>query len=214
MIEKPLIIMGAGGHARVLVAALRQVGAEILGCIDPVKPANPPEGVAWLGSEAILASYDPSAVLLINGVGSTGASALRRGLFLRGKISGFSFASVIHSRAIVDPGVRAGEGVQVMAGAIVQAGALLGDSVLINSGAVVDHDCHIAAHCHVATGAALSGGVTLEESVHVGTGACVIQGIHVGAGAVIAAGAVVIRNVMPGLVVGGIPAGPLRKKDA
>lgn len=207
--NRRLIILGAGGHARVLLGALAAAGVRPAGCLAPELSAGWPAEVPRLGDDDHLLALDPVAVELINGVGGVGSTALRRAVFERAKAKGFAFSQVLHPSAVVTPDCLIGEGAQIMAGAIVQTGALLGDNTLINTGAVVDHDCRIGAHCHVAPGATLSGGVELGIGTHVGTGACIIQGVRLGEGVVVGAGAVVIRDVADGQTVVGNPARPI-----
>lgn len=205
-----VIMLGAGGHARVLIAALKLHGIEVAGCLAPRPPeANWPTDTPYLGGDDKLAALAPANVQLVNGLGSVGSTAKRQQLYDGLTARGFSFLAVVHPTAIVADGVILGDGVQVMAGAILQAGAVIGANVLVNTGAIVDHDCRIGAHCHIATGACLSGGVELGTSVHVGTGASIIQGIHIGDRTLIGAGAVVVRDIAGGVTVVGNPARPL-----
>jgi UDP-perosamine 4-acetyltransferase len=207
-VSERIVLIGAGGHARVVAAALAACGRRVEGCIAKTRPIVPPwpASIGYLGDDDALALMAPGEVRLANGVGSVKSTELRRHLFTAAKAKGFDFVTVVHPRAFVAEGVMLGEGAQVMAGAAVQVGCVIGANVIINTGAVVDHDSRIAAHCHIATGASLSGSVHVEEGAHVGTGACVIQGIRIGAGAVVAAGAAVTADVEAGAMVGGVPA--------
>lgn len=203
------LILGAGGHARVCLAAYDQ---PIAGCIAPSPPAEGwPGDVPYLGADDALDGFDPGRTGLINGLGSIGTTALRRRVFDDARAKGFGFVQVIDPRATLIAPVRIGEGVQILACAVVQPGAQIGQNVIINTGAVVDHDARIGDHVHVAPGATLSGGVKISAGAHIGTGAVIIQGIHIGAGAIIGAGAVVIRDIEPGTTVVGNPAKPLIK---
>lgn len=206
--RKPLIIVGAGGQAKVLLDILLLRNAEILGLTDAVPLAQGTEvlGLPVLGGDDRVLEYSPEDVQLVNALGSVGHVRKRREVFQRFKALGYSFASVFHPAAVISRYADLGEGVQIMAGAVVQAGSVLGDNVLINTRVSVDHDCRIGAHAHLAPGVTLSGGVTLAQGVHVGIGAIIIQGITVGEGSVIGAGAVVISDVPPGVTVTGIPA--------
>ncbi|KLU62646.1 putative acetyltransferase EpsM [Peptococcaceae bacterium CEB3] len=210
MDKKALIIIGAGGHAKVLLDILLAQKADILGLTD-ADTASPGVGrhvlgVPVLGGDSQVPEHSPEDIRLVNALGSVGRIGKRREIFQHFKALGYSFASVFHPAAIISRLTELGEGVQLMAGVVVQAGVVLGDNVLVNTRASVDHDCRIGAHAHLAPGAILSGGVTLGEGVHVGTGAVIIQGITVGEGSVIGAGAVVIRDVPSGVTVAGNPA--------
>jgi UDP-perosamine 4-acetyltransferase len=212
--KERLVILGCGGHARVLLAALALLGRYPVGCLSPRPPeAGWPDTIELLGGDDRLATLDPCRVTLVNGRGSIGSTEGRRRLFQSGKAEGFNFADVVHPAAHVAAGVELGEGVQIMAGAILQNGTRLGADVIVNTGAVIDHDCTVSAHCHIATGARLSGGVVLGEGVHVGTGAAIIQGIVVGKGAVVGAGAVVVHDVAANVTVAGVPARLIARRN-
>jgi UDP-perosamine 4-acetyltransferase len=205
-LKLPVILVGGGGHAKVLVSTLRLLHREILGFVD-IEPA-PTQllGISHLGDDAAVFLHPPAKVRLINAIGSTGSTSLRRVLHDKFRDKGYIFETLIHPSAIIAPEVQIDDGVQVMAGAIVQPGSHLGVNAIINTGARIDHDCTVGAHAHVAPGATLSGEVRIGEGAHVGTGASIIQGIMVGAASLIGAGAVVIDNVPAGETVVGIPA--------
>ncbi len=204
----PVIVLGAGGHARVLIEALQCVGARIIGCSgqDTKRPASLPTEIDFLtGDEAVL-DHAPGSIYLVNGVGTVDSTGRRATLFDRFKTKGYRFAQVIHPSAVVASGVILGEGAQIMAGAVVQPGTSIGKNSLVNTRAAVDHDCEIGAHVHLAPGATLSGGVCVGRGAHIGTGAAVIQGITIGEGSLVAAGAAVIESVPDHVSVSGVPA--------
>jgi len=209
MNERPFIILGGGGHARVLVSTLRQLNNRILAYTDPSPDTPPAEHVEYLGGDEELRRYSPEEVVLAVGVGSTQDTTLRTQLFSKEETEAFDFPPIVHPEAFVSREVDFGDGVQIMAGAVVQPGTQLGENVLVNTNASVDHDCEIKAHAHIAPGATLSGEVTLRRNVHVGTGASIIQGVNVGTRAVIGAGAVVVDDISSETTVVGVPA---RKK--
>jgi len=196
----PIIILGGGGHARVVIDALLARGAVIEGLVDPalVAGAEGALSVRVLGGDEALDGRDPSSVLLANGIGSVQSTERRRARFEHFRALGFRFAHVIHLAATLARDVELAEGVQVMAGAVVQSGASLGLNTLVNTRASLDHECRIGDHVHVAPGATLSGGVVVGEGSHVGTGAVVIQGVRIGRHCVIGAGAVVLKDVPDG----------------
>jgi len=204
----PVIVLGAGGHAKVLRDALRARAASVIGLTDsdPALAGSAVLGVKILGTDDALREFPPSAVVLVNGIGSIGPTDTRRAIFEKFKRMGYTFANVIHPAAVIAPSARLGEGVQVMAGGIVQPDCFIGDDSIINTGASVDHDCRIGAHVHIAPGATLSGTVEVGDNAHIGTGSTVMQGIHIGAGSVVGAGAVVVGDIPRGMRVTGVPA--------
>lgn len=194
---KPVIILGGGGHARVLLGMLRRLNVEILGIVDPHRPvAGDYLGAGILGDDSVIFDYACDQVELVNGVGSVpGDIGLRVKLFGKFQQHGYRFKTLIDPRAFIADDAEMAEGVQVMAGVIIQSGAKIAYNCIVNSGAIVEHDCRIGSHVHIAPGAVLCGGVDIGDNVHIGTGATVIQNITIGAGGVIGAGSVVTRDV-------------------
>jgi UDP-perosamine 4-acetyltransferase len=209
-----IVVIGAGGHARSVIEALRAGGLhDPVACTDPRPELHGSriDDVPVLGDdarlEALRAEGVPGAAL---GVGGTRDNAPRARLFQLAQDLGFDLPSVVHPSAAVSAGAVLGEGSVVLAGAVVGPGATVGRNAIVNSGAVVEHDVRLFDHVHVASGAVLGGGVQAGESAHIGLGAAVVQGVEIGAGTVVGAGAVVVRDVPAGAVVAGVPARPLR----
>ncbi|WP_137844337.1 acetyltransferase [Microbacterium sp. 2FI] len=202
-----LVLLGGGGHARSVLAALTLRGERISAYLAN-SPSTTLPGLTHLGGDEQLELLDPDEVLLVNGVGTTGSTTARRTLHDRARRLGFRVTQVVHPRAFIDPGAHVADAVQVLAGAIVNVGAELHEGALINSGAIVEHDTLVAAHAHIAPGAVLAGGVRVGAGALVGLGARVIQGITVGSDSIVGAGAVVVRDVPPGVTVVGVPARP------
>lgn len=209
----PVILLGGGGHARVLLEALLLGGRTLAGIADAdaAKAGGTVMGVPVIGDDDAVLRLRPDEVELVNGLGSIGSTARRTALFTAFCSRGYRFATVVHPAAVVSPHAVLAEGVQVMAGAVIQVGARIGMDTIINTRASVDHDCLIGAHAHLAPAVTLSGGVTVGDEVHVGTGATVIQGIAIGRGSTVGAGSVVVKNVPEGITVYGVPAREARK---
>ena len=193
----PIVLLGSGGHARVLLGMLRRGGYEILGITDPRRKAGSDwMGFQVLGDDAAIERFAPDSVRLVNGIGSLpGDGGLRTRLYQRFDDLAYLFETVIDRQSFVGEDVVLAAGVQLMAGVNIQAGTQIAKNTIINSGAIVEHDCRIGPHAHIAPGAVVCGGVAIGERAHVGAGAVVIQGLRVGADSVIGAGAVVTRDV-------------------
>jgi UDP-perosamine 4-acetyltransferase len=204
----PLIVLGAGGHAKVLVDALLGAGRPVHGLTDadPAKAGSALLGVPVLGGDKEVLAFAPEAVRLVNGIGSVRVSVLRRQLYDGFKSSGYFFERVVHASAIVAPDVVLAEGAQIMAGAVLQSGCHIGENAIINTRVAVDHDCVIGSHAHISPGVTLCGNVAIGEGSHIGAGATVIQGVRIGRNCMVAAGAVVIRDIPDGVTVAGLPA--------
>jgi len=204
----PFLILGAGGHARVVADLLLCQNWQIVGFLDPDTSLWETDwrGVPVLGGDEKLTRYPAHTHDLVNGVGSIGCPELRRAVFERYREAGYNFPYLVHTSATIAIDVNLGVGSQIMAGSVVQTGTVIGQNVIINTGACVDHDCCIGDHAHIAPGAIVCGGVRVGENAHVGTGATVIQGIKIGRNSFVAAGAVVIRDVPDDAIVAGVPA--------
>lgn len=204
----PLVVLGSGAHARVLIDTLRLVGARILGYSDqqPGLAASAAGAVDFLGGEDAVFARAPSTIYLVNAVGPASAFGRRDAVFQRFRAKRYRFAQVVHPAAVLASGIALGEGTQVMAGAVIQPGCAIGDNVVVNAHATIEHDCVVGNHTHIGAGAVLTGGVSVGAGAYVGAGATVVSGLAIGAGSLIAAGATVIEPVAERVAVAGSPA--------
>ncbi|HKW84803.1 MAG TPA: acetyltransferase [Burkholderiaceae bacterium] len=193
------ILLGAGGHAKVVLSLARLLGWNVIGVCDPALTAGHDQqewrGVPVLGSDAALAGADAGAVALLNGVGQIPGGSARQKLFEEWSARHFRFPVLIHPSASVDPSASLDDGVQIMAGAVIQADARVGRNTIVNTRASIDHDGVIGAHVHIAPGATLCGSVQVGDAAYIGAGATVVQGVHLGGGAFLTAGALLTRDL-------------------
>ncbi|WP_256207095.1 acetyltransferase [Pseudomonas sp. P97.38] len=195
---KAVVLIGAGGHAKVLLSLALSAGFDVIGvCAPEFKSRETKEwrGVEVLGDDSSLEQLDPTEVGLINGIGQVIHNRVRERIFTRYRAKGFDFPVLIHPCASVDATANLGQGVQVMAGAVVQADCDIGENTIINTRASIDHDCNVHANVHIAPGAIVCGGATICEGAFVGAGATIIQSLIVGENAVVGAGSVLARSL-------------------
>ncbi len=207
----PVVVIGAGGHARVIIDALQRDGRTVTGAVDRDKATwhTMIAGVPVLGGDDWIDVEDRLALELVIGIGFLGLHSTRRDVFDKFKALGFRFSPVIDPSATITGAVEIGEGAQVLAGCVVQPSTRIGRNTILNTRALADHDCDIGAHAHIAPGAVLCGNVHVGDETLIGAGATVLQSVSVGRNCVVAAGAAVTQNVPDGSRVAGVPAKPL-----
>jgi sugar O-acyltransferase (sialic acid O-acetyltransferase NeuD family) len=202
--------LGAGGHAKVMIEALRATGSyEIAGLLDPNQELwnLTVLGVKVLGGDALLPELRRQGInQAFIGLGGADDAGPRRRLYQQALDQGFKIVSAVHPQATISPSAVTGHGFTIFAGAVVNAEARLGDNVTVNTGAIVEHDCQIGDHVHIATGSRLCSTVRVGSGAHIGAGATVRQNISIGEDSIVGAGAVVVKDVDPWTVVVGVPA--------
>lgn len=206
--SRPIVLLGAGGHAKVLLSLLRAIGANVLGVCDPALAAASVtswRGVKVLGGDEVLDQLDATQVGLVSGVGRLLGSSRRQDMFVSLTARGFHFPALVHPAAWVDTSVQLGDGVQVMAGVVIQADTTIGVNSIINTGAKIDHDCIIGCHVHVAPAAVLCGAVSVACEAFIGAGSTITQGVSVGKFGIVGAGATLVKDLPAGHVVMSAP---------
>lgn len=198
-----VLVVGAGGHAKVAIATLQAVGLEVAGVLDDRTElwGETVLGCPVLGGREQLEHTLGRAVLAI------GSNAVRREIVAL--FPNTEWISIIHPAATVHESVQIGAGTVIFAGAVIQPGTTLGQQVIVNTGATIDHDCFLGDYVHVAPGVHLAGTVHLEEGVFLGTGCAAVPGVRVGRWTTVGAGGVVVRPLPANIVARGIPARPI-----
>lgn len=210
------VILGGGGHGRVLIDCMRASGVAtpyaMLDC-DTSLWGKEMLGVLVQGGDELLPELVRAGVTcFVVGVGGVGDNRPRRRLFELASSHGLKPLVVCHPSAVCSPWASIGAGSVLCPAAVVNARAVLGVNVIVNTGAIVEHDCVIGDHVHIATGARLSGTIRVGNDAHIGAGATVRQCISIGEGATLGAGAVVVKDVEPWTVVAGVPARVMKRR--
>lgn len=195
--KKQIIILGAGGHAKVLASALDLNGENILGFLAPDTPVGQKVFLqaSVLGGDDYISSVSDENLFIVNGIGHMPSSSLRKEIFVKYQDLNYLFANVNHPTAYIAEECTICEGAQLMAGSILQPGANIGKNVIINTGSKIDHDTIIGDHSHIAPGATICGDVSIGKNCFIGAGATIIQGVDVGDNVVIGAGLTVLKNI-------------------
>ena len=204
-VKSPLLIIGAGGHGRVVAALAKRVGYPVGGFLERA-PKPMVEGLPILGGDEYLDANPTADICVAMGLASRVSWQRRWELCKQVDALGSSVPQLIDPDATMASSVEIGRGTQVLMGARVQIGASIGEWCVVNTAAVIEHDCLIHSYTHVAPGAVLCGGVTVGEGTHVGAGSVIMEGVTIGSHATVGLGAVVIRDVADGQTVVGVPA--------
>lgn len=209
LIEK-IVVLGAGGHSRVVVDALQSLGymtraiqvrddkkklkgSVVLGCAVEV-PMLPLDGFANLVHAAV------------------GSASLRQSLLESTGLSTDHWLTVIHPHATMAQSASLGAATFVAAKAVVGPCVTVGIGAILNHGAVVDHDCKIGDYTHIAPCASLGGGAQIGDRVQIGAGARVLPGVSIGSDVIVGAGSVVLSDIPPSQIWVGVPARQIEKE--
>jgi len=197
----PLIILGAGGHAKVIASIASAIGRRIFGVCDPKLAAigiREWRGIPILGDDEVISKYSPKEYELALGIGIRPGLSPRISLFIEFTEKGYIFPALIHPCSVVDRSVIIEDGAQVMAGVVLQSDCTIGKNTIINTRACIDHDSKIGDHVHVAPGSVICGGVLIGDSTFVGASATILPSVKIGRHCLIAAGATLAKKLNDG----------------
>jgi sugar O-acyltransferase (sialic acid O-acetyltransferase NeuD family) len=210
-VTRPIVI-GAGGHASVLVDALAGAGQNVIGCTAREGAgARLVCGVPVLGDDSILSRWRPDQIHLVNGLGSVGTGDARKSLQVHLESQGWVFVGVRHATTTVSAFAHVADDAQLLAHCVVQPGARIARGCIVNTGAIVEHDVQLGAWVHVAPRAMICGECAIGEHSHVGAGSVVRQQIVLGARSLVGIGAAVVSDFAGNGCIAGIPARPLSR---
>jgi sugar O-acyltransferase (sialic acid O-acetyltransferase NeuD family) len=201
-----LLIIGAGGHGKVVADTALLLGWENVAFLDDRAAAlEPLLGLPVVGT---LSDLPAQGRVFSSAIVALGDATLRLELTDRCRRSGLEVVSILHPMAYVSRFASMGPGCVAFAQSAVNAGAKMGAACIVNTGATVDHDCLIGEGVHICPGAHLAGNVRVGDRSWVGIAATIRQGLTIGRDAIVGAGAVVVADVADASTVTGVPARP------
>lgn len=191
---KDFVIIGAGGHARVIAdmlaknAAVTGESIKISYLDDNLKTGELINGYPVIGKIEDCVNY-PEAYFVI-GIGD---NAVRKSI---AETYALNYKTVIHPTAVIADHVDIQEGTVVMANAVINTGTTVGRHCIINTGAVIEHDNNIGDFTHISPNATLCGTVQVGTNCHIGAGSTVINNLKISDDVVVGAGSTVIKDVL------------------
>lgn len=184
---KKVILIGAGGHGKVVADIVRCCGDEVLGFLDDKRP-DALTGFHILGTTDDVGSMDDVWYFPAIGNASVREKIVRKNPNAR-------WYTAIHPSAVIAKDASVGQCSCVMANAVINSGARIGTGCIINTAATVDHDCLLDDFVHICPGAHVAGTVEIGRRVWVGIGASIVNNISIFSDVTVGAGATVISSI-------------------
>jgi sugar O-acyltransferase (sialic acid O-acetyltransferase NeuD family) len=205
---KKLVILGAGGHAKVVVETAILCGFEPVAVYDDDKNLKG-SSILQVPVKGLISDLpeDFSDLAFI----AIGSNKIRQKLC--NKFFNAKWPTLTHPSAVVSKEASIASGSIICAGAIIQPAANIGRQVIINTGANIDHDCQIGDFVHICPGGNLAGGVRIGEGSLISTGCSIIPLKSVGDWSILGAGSVVIRDIPENSRAWGVPAKVIDKNE-
>jgi sugar O-acyltransferase (sialic acid O-acetyltransferase NeuD family) len=198
MKSKRLVIIGAGGHGKVIAdIALKNGYVNI--CFVDDNATGDVMGFPIIGTSIEIKRLNDGSTDFVIGIGN---NATRK---LIAEKYDVNFVTLVHPSAQIGVNVSIGKGTVVMAGAVINVCSTVGEHCIINTGAIVEHDNVIEDYAHISPNAALGGTVRVGALSHIGIGVTVKNNTDICGGCVIGAGAVVIRDITESGTYVGVP---------
>lgn len=197
--NKKVVIIGAGGHGRVVADIVEACGDTVLGFLDDSNTVN--NKVKVIGTSSDAEKYCDGKTELFVAIGNCKVREK-----IMNSLSNAKWYTAIHPSAVVSPSVVIGEGTCVMPNAVINNGAVIGKGCIINTCASVDHDDIIGDYVHVSCGARLAGTVNVGNCTWIGIGATISNNVSVCSNLMIGAGAVVVKDITEEGTYIGVPA--------
>lgn len=206
--RSPIVIFGAGGHARVVADIARRRQFAVAAMVSD-RAADAQQFPLVLCPEEAREKH-PRAAWIV----AIGDNFKRRSVVVRlaRQFKGLRFATLVHPNATVSTDTSIGEGTVVMAGAVINPGTRVGDHCIVNTGACIDHDCDVHDFASLAPGVITGGKVRIGTASAIGLGATIRHGLTIGEHTVVGAGAVVLRDVPSRCTAFGVPCRVIRPR--
>lgn len=206
MEKKKIVIIGAGGHAKVVIDILLQRiklgdNLEIVGVLDDYYKEN---SSIKLFDIPVIGKINKSLELEnCEYIIAIGSNKIRKIISTKYDLV---YYTAIHPKAVIAEEVKIEEGAVVMAGVIINSYSYIGKHTIINTGSIIEHDCKINDFVHISPNATLAGGVKVGNETWIGMGSNIIQEVKIEGNVMVGAGSVVLNDVSANKKVVGVPA--------
>lgn len=205
--NKNVIIIGAGGHSKVIADIIVKSQDNVLGFLDDNIPINTviikEKNLKVLGKieDSLKLREKNNDIEFVIGIGN---NKTRKAI--SEKYPNLTYYTAIHPSSQIALDVKIGDGTVIMANICINTSATIGKHCIINTGAIIEHDNIIEDYVHISPNATLCGTVKIGELTHIGAGSTIKNNINICSNCIIGAGAVVVKNIEEKGTYVGVPA--------
>jgi sugar O-acyltransferase (sialic acid O-acetyltransferase NeuD family) len=196
---KPLIIIGAGGHGKVVLDASIKAGFSVDGFLDDARGKSGFFGVKQIGAVSDYRKYNKTHVFIC----AIGDNNTRQKIVESVDVE---WTKIIHPSVQIGIDAKIKPGTVVFAGAVVNASAIIGCHCIVNTAVIVEHDCMISDFVHLSPNATICGNVCVGSNSWVGAGATITNDVSISSDVTIGCGAVVVKSINERGTYVGVPA--------
>ncbi|AYV85884.1 MAG: putative pyridoxal phosphate-dependent transferase [Solivirus sp.] len=189
---RDIIIIGKGGHSRVVADIICANEDSIYGYVDDKHQPG------------IISDTDHCHSSLGYYVCAIGDNETRKRIVEKNKH--LRWISVVCQQKSFGSCVSIAQGTVICAGVILCSGVSIGEHSIINTKVSVDHDSKIGSFTHLAPGVTLCGNVTVGDCTLIGAQSVVKNGVKIGNNVTIGCGSNVISDIPDGATAYGNPA--------
>jgi len=198
--DKRLVIIGAGGHGKVVADIAQLNGYKEIIFLDDDTNLKRNGIYAVVGTTKDIDKYKDHHFIV--GIGN---NAIRAKIIDQLEEKNALIVTLIHPSAVIDKTVHIEEGTVVMANAVINADAYIGRGCIINTAATIDHECMLHDYIHVSPGSHLAGNIDVGSFTWIGIGSTISNNIKIKSNCIIGAGSVVIKDVEENMKIAGNP---------
>ncbi len=204
---KKIIIIGAGGHAKVIAdiiikrKKILKENIKIEAFLDDkyTKEEVIYQGIPLIGTIKNINTLKKEDYYFIIAIGN---NDIREKIANKYKLK---YYTAVHPDAILAEDVKLGKGSVIMANTVINSSSIIADHCIINTSSIIEHDSKIDDFVHISPNTALAGNVKVGRKSWIGMGSSIIQGINIGENVRIGAGSVVLNDIEDNVTAYGVP---------
>ena len=170
--KKPILLIGAGGHANSCVEVIeRSSNFYIAGFISSKHSINDKIfNYKVLSNKDNFEIFYPKIRNVAICIGQIKSSKKREMLYKKLKKIGFSFPVFFPKSSYVSKTAKIDEGTIIMNKCVINSKVKIGKCCIINTSSVIEHDVNIEDFCHISTSVTVNGACNIGTKSFIGSG--------------------------------------------